>query len=150
MLAAFKIMITGSIHGFLYGTGLPSYAALLAWRYAALFPLTLHSMVPLCAFIYFAWHVGFTMHLWYAAYWVLIPALYLLVPTLRNHVVVRALTASMTAHIVGALLMVTCGSFTTWSSLIAVVPFERMIAVLGMLATVAGMRMVRRFARVFA
>jgi hypothetical protein len=150
MLAAFKIMITGSIYGFLYGTGLPSYAALLVWRHAALFPVTLHIMIPLFAFSYFAWHVGYTMHLWYAAYWILVPTLYLLLPSVRNHVVVRAVTASMIAHIVGAFLMITFGSFSAWSSLIAVVPFERMVAAVGMLATVAGMRMMRRFARIFA
>jgi len=143
MLGVIKIMTTGSINALLYGTGLPSYAALLAWRYASRFPRMIRVTIPLLAFSVFAFHVGCTAHLWYGSYWLVLPVLYVCMPSLRSHILVRALTASMAAHMVGALLVVSCGSFTAWSSLVAVVPFERMMAVAGMLVTAAGMYGVR-------
>lgn len=139
MLATIKLLTAGSLSALLYGTGLPSSAALLAWRYNTRFPRIISVFIPVVAFALFALHVGFTAHLVYAAYWLILPVLYLSAPSLRGHILVRALTASMSAHIVGALLVAALGSFSAWSSLVAVVPFERMIAVAGMLVTAGGM-----------
>ena len=143
ILSGIKLFSSGTVTAFLYGTGVPTACATLAWRNAAKHSFLFYVAWPLMAYAVFASSVGFTLHLGYATYWLIVPALYLLLPSLKTNTIFRAVMTSMTAHTVGALLVLLFGSFSQWSSLIPVVPFERCVTTLGILCTVAGMYALR-------
>lgn len=148
ILAGIKVFSSGSLTAFLYGTGLPTFAATTAWRFSSRYPFSFFVLWPLAAFAVFAATVGFTAHLLYAAYWLVLPVLYVAAPAMRSNRIVQAIVASMTAHTVGALLVLCFGSFASWSSLVPVVPFERMVAAAGMLLTALGMESAHRCAQI--
>ena len=139
LISLFKFYSVGFSTAFLYSTGLPSLAAMIAWRWADRYPFALFVLWPVSAFFLFFASVGATAHLGYAAYWLILPLLFLVTHLFGSHVVLRAMLSSMTAHTIGALLVAYFGAFTQWSTLIPVVPFERMVSAAGMLCTVAVM-----------
>ena len=135
LIIAGKWLIKGSLKSALYNTGLPTYAAASIWRHSTTYPRLMHIAWPLAAFGLFALKVGLTAHLWFASYWLIIPALYVSFRALHSQLLFRSLTASLIAHSVGSLIVLYFGAPVAWSSLVAVVPLERITCMVGMLAS---------------
>lgn len=128
-----KWIIKGSLKSALYNTGLPTYAAASISRNSTTYPRLMHIAWPLAAFGLFALKVGFTAHLWLASYWLIVPALYVSFRALHSQLLFRSLTASLIAHSVGSLIVLYFDAPVVWSSLVAIVPLERITCMVGML-----------------
>ncbi|MDQ5890673.1 MAG: hypothetical protein QG604_547 [Candidatus Dependentiae bacterium] len=132
--AVFKYCVTGSNSFLLHNTGgLPTIAAVAAWRYSSLYPRLFLAVLPVLSTITFISHVGLTSDAWFSVYWMLMPLLLLLSPAARAHVITRSIIASLTAHMTGALIVCLFGASVKWSLLVPLVPFERLVSIVGML-----------------
>lgn len=128
----------GISYALLMRTGLPTAAASLAWRETAdgvrflSWPVL---YLPLASTALFLSQVATWADASYALYWVAVPIGVMLLPArLRTSLFVRALISSMTAHMIGSLIVLLVGMPVVWAALVPKVFFERLVAATAMTA----------------
>lgn len=115
-------------------TGLPTFAAALAWRDNQQVSLSNWSTSwwPVAATCLFLLKVPYSLNWLYTAYWLLIPAMVMFIaPRYRSHILLRSLLSSLTAHSVGSLIILYAGLSFPWFALMPLVFVERIVAALG-------------------
>lgn len=144
-----KYCITGamSIPAVLSHTGVPTMAAAAVWRYGHTYPRFFLLFLPFVSSVTFIASVGLNAHAWFSVFWLALPALYAVSVTNRSHILVRALVASLTAHMIGTLIVLFLGAPVSWVSLVPLVPFERVVAASGMVLVFGAIAFCRQLLR---
>ncbi len=117
-----------------HNTGLPTLAASGVWALGEAYRRTVFGIIPVIAYVAFAFVVGYSPDLLFAATWLTLPVVLLLSPAKQYSVVSRAWAASIMAHIVGTFIALVTGAVVQWHTLAGVVVVERCVAALGIIA----------------
>ncbi len=144
-----KYCITGamSFSVVLSHTGVPTMAAAVVWRYGHTYPRFFLLFLPFVSSVTFIASVGLNANAWFSVFWLALPALYTASATIRSQVLVRALVASLTAHMIGALIVLFLGAPVSWANLVPLVPFERVVAAGGMVLVVGAIGVCKKLLR---
>ena len=129
------LWVYGAGSAVLWSTGLPTYIAARVWQRLEKPGVSMLVAVgwPLIAFSLFAYKVGLSMDLWFAAYWLLIPVAFAVCSAShRASHLFKGFVCSLVAHSVGSLVVLYAGVPVAWAALVPVVWAERLVAAGGM------------------